>query len=158
MQIFEISSDVHIKSTRSFHQASRIAQIYPDVKYCNMENINLKFSPGGIPYTYAGREDVQTAQRLQDGETCKVTGVGNSMTPILKSHQPVICTPVTESTELSKRDIVMCKVNGHFYLHLIWSIRAAGTTSEMFLIGNNHKHPNGWINRKNIFGKVIEIC
>lgn len=65
-----------------------------------MEDINLKISPGGIPYTYSGREDVLTANRLQDGETCKVTGVGNSMTPILKSHQPVICTPVTESTEL----------------------------------------------------------
>ena len=57
-------------------------------------------SPGGLAYTYSGREDVQTAKRLAEGETCKVTGVGNSMTPILKSHQPVICTPVTESTEL----------------------------------------------------------
>ena len=69
-------------------------------------------SPGGIPYSYSGREDVITVQRLQAGETCKVTGVGNSMTPILKSHQPVICIPVTESTELHKKDIVLCKVNG----------------------------------------------
>lgn len=114
-------------------------------------------SPGGIPYSYSGREDVITSQRLQAGETCKVIGVGNSMTPIFKSHQPVICTPVTESTELHKKDIVLCKVNGRFYLHLIWSVRNGGTNSEMFLIGNNHKHPNGWITRKNIFGKVVEI-
>ena len=121
-------------------------------------NNNFKcVSPGGLAYSYSGREDVQTATHLAEGETCKVTGVGNSMTPILKSHQPVICIPVTESTELSKRDIVLCKVNGHFYLHLIWSIRNAGTDSEMFLIGNNHKHPNGWITRKNIFGKTVEI-
>jgi len=65
-------------------------------------------------YTYSGFENAETAKHLREGETCKVTGIGNSMTPILKSRQPVICIPMTEETELKKRDIVMCKVNGHF--------------------------------------------
>ena len=39
-----------------------------------------------------------------------MVGFGQSMTPILKSGQPVICKPVTEDTELKKNDIVLCKV------------------------------------------------
>ena len=103
-------------------------------------------------FTYSGYENHATAERLMAGETCKVTGIGNSMTPILKSRQPVIVEPVTAETKLEKRDIVLCKVHGHFYLHLIHGIRG-----DMFLIGNNHGHMNGWTNRSNVFGKVVEI-
>ena len=88
-----------------------------------------------------------------NGETCRVTGVGNSMTPILKSRQDVICEPVTEKTDLRKNDIVLSKVNGRYYLHLIHAIR----NGSQYLIGNNHGHMNGWVNRSSIFGKVVEI-
>jgi len=106
-----------------------------------------------MEYTYSGKEDKATSEHLQNGETCKVTGYGNSMTPILLSGQSVICVPVTEETELKKRDIVLCKVNGHFYLHLIHSIRNGVT----FLIGNNHGHMNGWVSKSKIYGVVREI-
>ncbi|WQJ53464.1 MAG: hypothetical protein [Wendovervirus sonii] len=105
-------------------------------------------------YTYVGFENREASEHLRAGETCKLIGIGNSMTPILKSRQPVICCPVTEDTVLKKRDIVMCKVKGHYYLHLIHAIKADG---QMFLIGNNHGHMNGWVGRNNIYGKVIEI-
>lgn len=105
-------------------------------------------------FTYSGFENHETAEHLKNGEICKVTGIGNSMTPILESKQPVICIPVTDETELEKRDIVMCKARGHYYLHLIHAIKDNG---QMFLIGNNHGHMNGWVNRKNIYGKVVEI-
>ena len=49
-------------------------------------------------YTYKGKEDRATAEKLKAGETCWVLGIGNSMTPVLKSHQPVICVPVTDET------------------------------------------------------------
>ena len=105
-------------------------------------------------FTYEGKEDAQTAEHLKNGETCYVVGIGNSMTPILKSHQPVIVTPVTEETELKKKDIVLAKVKGHYYLHLIHGIKDNG---QRFLIGNNHGHMNGWVSRNNIFGRVSEI-
>ena len=108
-------------------------------------------------YTYSGFENAETAKHLREGEICKVTGIGNSMTPILKSRQPVICIPVTDEVELKKRDIVMCKVNGHFYLHLIWSVKRGKNNCEQFLIGNNHNHANGTIGRQHIFGKVVQI-
>lgn len=113
-------------------------------------------SPGGLIYTYSGLENLETVQKLSEGHTCKVTGIGNSMTPILKSRQPVICIPVKEDTEINKRDIVMCKANGHFYLHLVWASRQHGDDFQ-YLIGNNHGHANGWVYRKHIYGKVVEI-
>ena len=106
-----------------------------------------------IEFTYSGFENQETCNHLRNGEVCKVTGIGNSMTPILKSRQPVICIPVDKNTILSKRDIVLCKVNGRYYLHLIWSLKPG----DRFLIGNNHNHPNGVISRSNIYGKVVEI-
>ena len=60
-------------------------------------------------YTYKGKEDRATAERLKAGETCWVLGIGNSMTPILRSKQPVIVEPVTDLTELRKKDIVLAK-------------------------------------------------
>ena len=103
-------------------------------------------------YTFSGYENMTTASHLIAGETCKVTGIGNSMTPILKSRQAVICEPVTDETVLSKNDIVLCKVNGRFYLHLIHAIKW-----DTFLIGNNHGHMNGWTPKRNVFGRVVEI-
>ena len=106
-----------------------------------------------MEYTYSGFENRISAEHLQKGEIVKVTGIGNSMTPILKSKQPVICTPVKEDTILNKRDIVLCKVNGHYYLHLIHAIK----NDTQFLIGNNHGHMNGWVSKNKIYGKVAEI-
>ena len=104
-------------------------------------------------FSYSGKEDKITVEHLQSGEVCKVTGVGNSMLPILKSRQSVICEPVKEDTVLEKKDIVLCKVNGHHYLHLIHAIK----NGNQYLIGNNHGHMNGWVSRNKIYGKVIEI-
>ena len=113
-------------------------------------------SPEGRIWAYSGAENLETATKLKEGCVCKVTGVGNSMTPILKSRQAVIAEPITEETVLEKKDIVLCKVRGHYYLHLVWATRVDGET-QMYLIGNNHGRPNGWIPRTQVFGKVVEI-
>ena len=101
---------------------------------------------------YYGRENAITAQKLREGHRCHVTGFGQSMTPILKNGQPVICEPVTQETELRKGDIVFCKVGGHYYLHKIVAIK----NGNRYTIGNNHGHINGTIGRNNIFGLVVE--
>ena len=106
----------------------------------------------GIEYTFEGKEDHIAAEHLKAGETCKITGFGQSMTPILKSGQPVIVFPVTEETELNKNDIVFCKVKGHYYLHKISAIKG-----KAFQISNNHGHVNGTIGRGCIYGKVVKI-
>lgn len=102
---------------------------------------------------FEGKENRITAERLMNGEICKVTGYGNSMTPILKSGQSVICEPVTEETKLKKNDIVLCKVKGCYYLHKISSIK----NGVSYQISNNHGHVNGTISKKNIYGIVTKI-
>lgn len=104
-------------------------------------------------YNYEGKENAITAEHLRKGEVCKVIGFGQSMTPILKSGQSVICEPVTETTELHKNDIVLCKVKGKYYMHKISSIK----NGVSYQISNNHGHVNGTISKNNIYGKVVEI-
>lgn len=120
------------------------------------ENEKECVSPEGRVWAYSGAVNLETATKLKKGLVCKVTGVGNSMTPILKSRQAVIAEPITEETVLEKKDIVLCKVRGHYYLHLVWTTRTEGE-KEMYLIGNNNGHANGWIPRTQVFGKVVEI-
>jgi len=88
--------------------------------------------------------------KLLAGETIISKEPGNSMTPILKSRQPVKIKPCTWK-DIKKGDIVYCKVRGNHYTHL-----CHGTNKKRgCLIGNNHGHMNGWT--KNIYGKVTEI-
>ena len=107
-----------------------------------------------IEYDFYGFENAQAAEQMKQGKIGKLIGIGNSMTPILKSKQPVIVLPLTEEMLLEKGNIVFCKVNGHHYLHKIHAIKG---NNKQFLIGNNHGHMNGWISRKGIFGKVTQI-
>ena len=89
-------------------------------------------------------------EKLLKGETIISREPGNSMTPRLKSRQPVKLEPTTwEKVEIG--DIVYCKVRGNFYTHLV----KAKNEDRGCLIGNNHGHDNGWT--KNVYGKVIEI-
>lgn len=64
-----------------------------------------------------------------------------------------LCTvaPVDCST-LAVGDIVLCKVRGSEYLHLVKALRG-----ESFQIGNNRGGINGWIGANSIFGKCIRI-
>lgn len=96
---------------------------------------------------------METARRLQLGETCVVVGVGNSMTPLLASGQAVLMDPVTPDTKLGKGDIVLAKVRGCYYCHKISALRP----KDRYQISNNHGHVNGWVGRKAIFGKVTKI-
>jgi len=49
-------------------------------------------------------------------------------------------------------DIVLCKVKGREYLHLIKAIQGA-----RFQIGNNRGRINGWVTAHSIFGKCIAV-
>ena len=99
---------------------------------------------------YKGKENRATAEHLQSGETCIVVGYGNSMTPKLLSGEAVIMEPVKEKTVLNKNDIVLVKVNGRYYCHLISAIRG-----NSYQISNNHKHVNGWVSKDKIYGRMI---
>lgn len=97
---------------------------------------------------YIGGENQTTIQKLLAGETVIVKGKGNSMTPRLNSGEAVIVEPITATTIIKKRDIVLCKVKGHIHLHLV-----TGVSGDSYKISNNHGHDNGWT--KQVYGKYV---
>jgi cell wall-associated NlpC family hydrolase len=89
-------------------------------------------------------------KRLLAGKTVQFRPRGNSMSGKIDSGQWVTVEPV--SRELRPGDIVLCKVRGTQYLHLIKAV-----SGETYQIGNNRGRINGWTSRKNIFGMVTRI-
>lgn len=89
-------------------------------------------------------------QKLQSGETIISKEPGNSMTPILKSKQPVELTPC-KWEDVETGDIVYCRVRGNCYTHLV----KGKNEKRGVMIGNNHGHINGWT--KKVYGKVTKI-
>lgn len=93
-----------------------------------------------------------TIEKLNQGEVVQIRPRGNSMTGKIDNGNLVTIVPITESVELDKDDVVLCRVKGNDYLHLIKAI-----SDNRYLIGNNRGGINGWVSRNSIFGKVIKV-
>lgn len=90
-------------------------------------------------------------ERLQRGETVRVRPRGASMKGKIESGQLCTIEPV-DTAALKIGDIVLCRVRGAEYLHLVKAIQG-----ERFQIGNNRGRINGWIGPRSIFGKCVRI-
>src|SRR5262249_15014400 len=90
-------------------------------------------------------------EQLQAGATVKFRPRGNSTVGRIESGQLCTIEPVAASA-LVVGDIVLCKVKGADYLHIIKAIDGA-----RFQIGNNRGFINGWISAAAIFGRCIKI-
>lgn len=91
-------------------------------------------------------------RKLQEGSTVQFRPRGNSMTGRISSGQLCTVEPIKDYSTLKKGDVVLCKVAGNQYLHLINAI-----SGERFQIANNHGRVNGWTNQKSVFGKLIKV-
>lgn len=89
-------------------------------------------------------------EKLKKGETVQFRPRGSSMKGKIESGQ--LCTVEPIKGELAAGDIVLCKVGGSQYLHLIKAIQG-----QRYQIGNNRGGINGWIGLNSIFGKLVEI-
>ena len=69
----------------------------------------------------------------------------------IESGQLVTVEPLKGKTP-GKGDIVLCKVNGSQYLHLIKAIQG-----DRYQIGNNIGRINGWIGMNAIYGICTNI-
>jgi hypothetical protein len=90
-------------------------------------------------------------EKLQRGETVSFRPRGASMEGKISSGQLCTVEPV-DVASLEVGDIVLCRVRGAEYLHIVKAID--GTR---FQIGNNRGHINGWIGPKAIFGKCTKV-
>ena len=90
------------------------------------------------------------ADQLTAGQQVQCRPRGSSMMPRLKSGQLITISP--DVSDLHKGDIVFCKVNGKYYVHLLTAVQG-----ERYQISNNKGHINGWIGKSGLFGKVIKV-
>jgi hypothetical protein len=74
------------------------------------------------------------------------------MVPRIKSGQLCTVEPLSEPPAVD--DVVLCRVRGSCYLHLV---RATEPAKDMYLIGNNRGHLNGWIGRQHVYGKLTKV-
>ncbi|MGI8979982.1 MAG: hypothetical protein ACR2FY_12220 [Pirellulaceae bacterium] len=90
-------------------------------------------------------------ERLRAGEAVSFRPRGNSMAGKVKSGQLCTVEPVDPAV-LRVGDIVLCKVNGREYLHLVKAVQGP-----RFQIGNNRGRINGWVTATAIFGKCVRV-
>ena len=70
--------------------------------------------------------------KIESGQLCTVKPLGD--------HTP------------SAGEIVLCKVKGSQYLHLV-----KATRGDQFQIGNNKGRVNGWVSRSGIYGILVKV-
>ena len=70
----------------------------------------------------------------------------------IESGQLCTVEPVDDPANLKVSDIVLCKVGGSQYIHLIKAIQGP-----RFQIGNNRGRINGWITANSIYGKCVRV-
>ena len=90
---------------------------------------------------------------LEAGRTVQFRPRGHSMRPKIKSGQLVTVEPMGNHV-VQKGDIVLCKVRGRYFLHLVKALDAEG---ERYQIGNNRGHVNGWVRRRGIYGVCTKV-
>jgi len=89
--------------------------------------------------------------KLKNGEKVLFRPRGNSMSGKIESGQLCTVEPIDRNT-IEVGDIVLCKVKGHEYLHLVKAIQGP-----RFQIGNNKGRINGWVTANSIFGKCVSV-
>jgi hypothetical protein len=88
---------------------------------------------------------------LASGKTVQFRPRGNSMVGRVESGQLVTVEPLGARLPI-KGDIVLCKVNGSEYLHLVKAVNAS-----RYQIGNNRGGINGWVPLGQVFGRCVKI-
>jgi hypothetical protein len=89
-------------------------------------------------------------EQLSKGNTVQFRPSGNSMQGIIESKQLVTVVPATVDT-VNEGDVVLCRVSGAEYLHLVKAKDSQGRVQ----IGNNKGKINGWT--KAVYGKCIKV-
>ncbi len=90
-------------------------------------------------------------EALRRGETVTVRPRGNSMRGKVNDGATVTIEPC-EPTSLQVGDIVLVRVSGYDYLHLVKAIDRG-----RFQIGNNRGGINGWVGPNAIYGIAVRI-
>ncbi|WP_344329595.1 S26 family signal peptidase [Kitasatospora putterlickiae] len=93
------------------------------------------------------------AARVAGGATVEFRPGGSSMVPLIRSRQSVVVAPVDPS-KLEVGDIVLARVSGTVYLHLVSAVDPA---RRRVRISNNRGRVNGWTGHDRVFGICLTV-
>jgi hypothetical protein len=108
----------------------------------------------GGPAKYLGGVLKQIAQRVAEGETVTFRPTGSSMVPLIQNRDEVIVSPV-DPARVEVGDIVLTKVAGNVYIHLVKAIEPAKRRVQ---IGNNRGGINGWTGFDRVYGIAVSVA
>lgn len=91
-------------------------------------------------------------RKLADGEPAVIQPRGHSMRPKVLSGATVHLHPNDRPDELKVGDIVLVRVAGSVYLHLI-----SAADAKRVQISNNRGRVNGWVSRQAVYGRAVQI-
>jgi phage repressor protein C with HTH and peptisase S24 domain len=89
---------------------------------------------------------------LREGHAVAFRPRGSSMVPKIHSGDLCTVTPLAEEA-IAVGDIVLCKVGGSQYLHLVKAVQG-----DRYQIGNNRGGINGWVGRTAIYGRLVSVA
>ena len=89
---------------------------------------------------------------LKAGNAVEFRPRGSSMEPKIHSGERVCVEPLGDRA-ICVGDVVLCKVSGHTYLHLVSAISSDGRCQ----ISNNKGRVNGWCSRDSIYGVLTAL-
>lgn len=108
-------------------------------------------------------------EKLKRGETVQFRPRGHSMTGRVNDGQLVTVEPLKQAAK--RGDVVLCKVNGREYLHLVKAVKVRRLTettygegltpdvesriTHQYLIGNNRGGTNGWTTH--LYGRMVKV-
>ncbi|MFJ6138349.1 S26 family signal peptidase [Kitasatospora sp. NPDC092286] len=75
------------------------------------------------------------------------------MVPLIRSRQQVVVAPV-DASKLEVGDIVLARVAGAVYLHLVSAVDPARRRVQ---ISNNRGRVNGWTGQARVFGICVAV-
>jgi hypothetical protein len=88
---------------------------------------------------------------LQRGDGTQIRPRGHSMKGKVDDGALVTLAPC-DPASLAQGDVVLVRVRGRIYLHLIKAVNQG-----RFLIGNNRGGINGWVGPQAIYGKATRV-
>ena len=90
-------------------------------------------------------------EALRSGSTTQIRPRGHSMKGKVNDGDLVTVEPC-DPDQLAVGDIVLVRVKGKDYLHLIKAMNQG-----RFLIGNNRGGTNGWVGRNCVYGIATKV-
>lgn len=93
------------------------------------------------------------AARVAAGTTVEFRPTGSSMVPLIRSRQAVTVAPV-EAARLEVGDIVLVRVSGRVYLHLVSALDSGAGRVQ---IANNRGRVNGWTSLTKVYGICTSV-